>query len=171
MTYYLLTLISVLIINTSVNAQSIDSVTVWSVFGQVGNQGFHQSGVYGQISVEYEHMVALSYGYGNDFLATQTFTATYYFNKSDQRFYATVGYGYYSLIQKKEYGFFVHSYLLGFGFQNEFANHWVIGQEINLIKYLNQRFKTPDIEYNENYPWDDKIYFEIGVYLGYRFRW
>ncbi len=168
-------LIFAFLISTSVYSQTQDSLsnfTNWSTSALIGYQGIHQSGAFYHLNTVYDNRYAIEVGYGSEFLNSFTFTGKYFFNEGINQFYTSLGYGYFSLIQKKEYKFEIQTAHFTLGYQSIFNDHWIVGQELVLVKYFNQKFTLPNsIKYTERYKPDEKIYFEIGVYLGYRIIW
>lgn len=137
----------------------------------VGYQGIHQSGISVHANTTYKNQFSLEIGYGSDFLNTYTATGKYFINDGLNQFYTGIGYGYFSLVQKTEYKFQISTVHLMLGYQSVVFDNWVIGEEMVLVKYLEQKFRLPNVNYTEKFKWDERIYFEIGVYMGYRIQW
>ena len=160
---------------SSIYSQSQDSISSfsgWTSSASIGYQGIHQSGAFIHLNTVYANRYALEIGVGSDFLNSYTATGKYFFNEGINQFYTSLGYGYFSLIQKKEYKFEIQTAHFTLGYQSIFNDHWIVGQELVLVKYFSQKFTLPNsIKYTERYKADEKLYFEIGVYLGYRINW
>lgn len=136
----------------------------------VGYEGVHQSGPFAHLNTVYRGRYGLEIGYGSDFLNSATVTGKYFLNQGLNQFYAGLGYGYFSLRQKRSYLFEINTAHVVFGYQSIIGRHWVIGTEVSMVKYLEQRFKLPRITYSESYNWDEENYFEVGINIGYRFN-
>ncbi|MFA6260559.1 MAG: hypothetical protein WC760_03765 [Bacteroidia bacterium] len=135
----------------------------------VGYEGVHQSGPNAHFNTVYKGRYNLEVGYGYDFLNSFTVTGKYYLNQGINQFYGGVGYGYFKLKQKRSYFFEINTAHFVLGYQSIIGRRFVINTEISIVKYLEQRFKLPNIVYSETYDWNEKIYFEVGIGIGYRF--
>lgn len=160
----------IILFRINVLAQSKKDHPLWYHTLLVGYEGVHQTGPYVHLNSVYGGRYGLEIGYGSDFLNSTTLTAKYYLNRGINQFYAGVGYGYFRLSQKRNYLFEINTAHAVFGYQSIIGRHWVIGTEVSIVKYLEQRFKLPRINYSETYNWDENNYFQVGISIGYRFN-
>lgn len=135
----------------------------------IGYEGVHQSGPFAHLNTVYKGRYGLEVGYGYDFLNSFTVTGKYFLNKGINQFYGGIGYGYFKLKQKRSYLFEINSAHFVLGYQSIIGRRFIIGAEVSMVKYLEQRFKLPNISYSETYSWNEKNYFEVGICVGYRF--
>jgi len=162
-----------MIMQSALHAQSlIESTKVnpdpWYYSINMGYQGVHQSGPYVHLKAVRNERWAFEIGGGYDFLYSATATGTYFINQGANQFYTGLGYGYYTLRQRKSYLFEIQTAHSTFGYQSRFGKRLVVNTEIAFVKYIEQFFKLPRVNYTESFSITDGIYFEIGVSLGYR---
>jgi hypothetical protein len=155
----------------SQNNDTVYMPTKWISALTVGYQGIHQTGGSIHLNLRYNELYAIEIGYGSDFLNSSSVSLKYFINEGNNQFYISLGYAFFSLQQKKEYLFEINTVHSSIGYHSTFKNKWIVGQEISLVKYLNQNFKLPNKSYKESYPLNEKIYFEIGLYIGYQLNW
>lgn len=156
----------------SQTADTSSKLSNWTTSLMIGYQGIHQTGAYYHLNTSYKNKYTVEIGYGSDFLNSYTVGGKYFINTAPNQFYLSLGYGYFSLLQKKEYKFEIQTAHFSLGYQSVFNEHWIIGQELSFVKYFSQKFTLPNsLKYTERYNISEKIYFEIGVYLGYRINW
>jgi hypothetical protein len=169
---HILAIGTILLACTAVQGQTAEQQMhpQWYHTVSIGYEGVHQTGVNVHLNTVYRGKYGLEIGYASDFLNSGTITGKYYLNKGINQFYAGLGYGYFSLGQKRSYLFEINTAHLVFGYQSIIGRHWVIGTEIAMVKYIEQNFKLPRITYSETYSWDENNYFEVGISIGYRFN-
>lgn len=158
-------------LTTSLQSQTKSPLDAWSSSLFIGYQGHHQSGAFVHLNTVYDNKYGLEIGYGSDFLNSYSITGKYFINDGLNQFYTGTGYTSFSLKQKLQYSFQINTVHVLLGYQSVVFDNWIIGEELDFVKYIDQNFKLPGITYKERFDLYERWYFQIGIFVGYRLDW
>lgn len=150
-------------------ARSQEPVTPWMVDVSAGYKGIHLTGYSLHTSVTYDGMFTLDGGYGFDFLNSVTFGGRVQLNRGPNQFSLFAGYGLFFHKEPSDYNIRIRSIHTGISYQSVFGTHFVIGQSVTVVKYLDERFSIPNYKVRQVFDASESNYFELGISVGFRF--